>query len=186
MALNLANKVSLFKLVLVPLFVASLLKYLQTDQEFFRWLAIGIFLVAIVSDFIDGYVARVKNQKTRLGTFLDPLGDKILLDAAIIILSLSITEHIERIPIWVTVAVISRDAVIVIGSLLVHLVQGRIEIIPSSIGKAAAISQMVLVMWILCGVPEAFLMWRIAGFLTIISGLSYAYRGVKLFGEGSS
>lgn len=185
MALNLANRISLLKLALVPLFVAALLKYMHSEQELFRLLAIAIFLVATGCDFIDGYVARVKNQKTRLGTFLDPLGDKFLLNSAIIILSLPITG-LARLPAWVTVAVISRDAVIVVGSLLVHLIQGHIEIIPSNLGKATAISQMVLVMWILCCVPFPWIMWITAGSLTVLSGISYAYRGVKLFGENTS
>ncbi|MDP8248344.1 MAG: CDP-alcohol phosphatidyltransferase family protein [Candidatus Tritonobacter lacicola] len=185
MALNLANRISLLRLALVPIFVASLLKYTQAGEEIYRALALAIFLLAVVSDFIDGYVARVKNQKTILGTFLDPLGDKFLLNSAIIILSLS-TSGLQRLPIWLTVAVISRDAVIVVGFLLVHLIHGHIEIIPSNIGKAAAVSQMVLVIWVLCGVPAPYIMWKITGFLTIVSGLSYAYRGAKLFGENAS
>lgn len=185
MALNLANRISLFKLVLVPLFVASLLKYMQAEKELFRGLAITVFLVATLCDFIDGYVARVKNQKTRIGTFLDPLGDKFLLNSAIVILSLPIAG-LARIPVWVTVAVISRDAVIVCGFLLVHLVQGRIEVIPSNLGKATALCQMLLVMWVLCCIPNPWIMWAIAGSLTVLSGISYAYRGVKLFGENAS
>ncbi len=184
MALNLANRISLFRLILVPLFIGSLIKYAQVGEELYRRIAIVIFLVAIISDFIDGYIARVRNQKTTLGTFLDPLGDKILLDSAIIILSLPIAG-LARLPIWLTVAVISRDALIVFGSLLVHLVTGHIAIIPSNIGKATAISQMILVLWILCGVPYPRIMWVITGCLTILSGLGYAYRGAKLFGENS-
>ena len=85
MALTFANKVTVGRILIVPFFIATVM-YISPLHEYFRWVALGLFLVAVISDIIDGYIARTRGQKTKAGAILDPLADKILLISAFICL----------------------------------------------------------------------------------------------------
>ncbi|MCC6235284.1 MAG: CDP-alcohol phosphatidyltransferase family protein, partial [Verrucomicrobiales bacterium] len=86
--MTLANQVTIARILLIPVFVVEVLYYRHSGVEIHRWIALTLFLVASVSDGIDGWIARRFNQRTRLGAVLDPLADKLLLASALILLSL--------------------------------------------------------------------------------------------------
>ncbi|HRZ87826.1 MAG TPA: CDP-alcohol phosphatidyltransferase family protein, partial [bacterium] len=163
--MNLANKLTIFRIILVPVFIDLILKYHQMPQgtgEEFRVGAILVFIVAVLTDAADGYIARRHNQQTRLGTYLDPIADKLLLMSAVILFSLPI-ERFTRLPLWVTVSVISRDVIIVIGSLVIYVVTGKLKVLPSILGKATTFFQMMAIVSILFMLPHPEYVWRVAG-----------------------
>jgi cardiolipin synthase (CMP-forming) len=181
---NLANRVTVLRIILVPFFVGLILKFNQTSLaqgQVYRWLAVGLFCVAALSDALDGYMARRRNQITELGTILDPIADKLLLLSAVLILS--IPGHLERMPLWFVVTVFSRDIIIVLGALLLHYLMGRVTIAPNPLGKLTTVAQMTAILWILLGLDQAYIVWRIAGFLTVGSGITYILTGSKQFSE---
>ncbi len=179
--MSLANKLSLFRILLVPGFVLCLVYYQPGQREFLRYLAVALFTLGVVTDAVDGYVARAEKQATRLGAILDPAADKLLLVTAF--LSLSLLSNLPaayRLPAWVPVVVLSRDMIIVCGWLLIVLVTGNLQALPSRLGKATTFLQMLTIISVLLGLPFArFVLWS-AMALTILSGIGYLRRGNHL------
>lgn len=151
--------------------------------EHFRWIAIAVFFVAVVSDAVDGFIARRFNQITELGKALDPIADKLLLLSAIIILSFP--GYLVKLPLWFIVTVLSRDVLILLGALMLYLFaeKGRLKIAPNLLGKATTVAQMTTVLWIMVGAPHAEYVWRTAGALTIASGIAYMGAASRQFNE---
>ncbi|HMJ07215.1 MAG TPA: CDP-alcohol phosphatidyltransferase family protein, partial [Chthoniobacterales bacterium] len=146
-----ANKITIVRILLIPAFVTMAIYYgqgvaLGDPQEWQRFAAIVIFLVAAASDGLDGYVARHYNQRSALGVILDPIADKGLLLSGIITLSISNWSELSpqdgRFPAWFPVLVITRDAVILVGSVVLHLLNGKVLVRPSWTGKVATFLQM--------------------------------------------
>lgn len=186
--MNLANKITIFRIIMVPVFIGLILKYHEMEHgtgEEYRVLAITAFIVAILTDGLDGYIARRHKQQTTLGTYLDPMADKLLLMSAVIIFSMPL-ERFARLPLWFTVSVISRDVIIVIGSLMIYLTTGKLKVVPSMLGKMTTFFQMMAVVWILLMLPHPNYVWCAAGILTIFSGLGYIYSGSKQLGEAGN
>ena len=181
--MSLANKLSLFRILLVPAFVLCLLYYKPGESEWLRYLALALFSVAVITDAVDGYIARVGKQATRLGAILDPLADKLLLVSAFLCLSMVPTlPPLYRLPAWVPILVLSRDALIVFGWLVVVLLTGDFQTQPrpSRIGKATTFFQMATIVSVLLGwVLSAGILW-IAMVLTVLSGISYVREGNRL------
>lgn len=185
MSLNLANKITIIRLLLIPVFAALLLNYKASglgDGEILRHMAIFVFLLASVSDAVDGFVARTFNQITRLGSFLDPLADKLLLLTGIILLSLNI-PGLARLPIWFPVLVFSRDLFLLLGAVMIQLTSGHLKVVPNILGKVTTFLQMATVLWILFKLPEPHLIWILAGALTFLSGIVYLFTGSKQLTE---
>ena len=176
--LNLPNLITMIRILLVPVFVSLLLYYRETGDEAFRWSAIMVFAVAITSDALDGLIARLKHQKTVLGSFLDPLADKLLIVTAVIILSVEIGP-LAKLPTWFPVLVISRDIIIIFGALLIHMLAGSISPTPSVAGKCTTFFQMLTVIWILLRFPYQYLPLYAAAILTVVSGIEYISMGMK-------
>lgn len=185
--MSLANKLSIFRILLIPFFVLCLLYY-RPPHETLRYLALGIFIVGVVTDAVDGYVARAMAQSTRLGAILDPLADKLLLTTAFLCLALISTLPAPyKVAGWVPILMVSRDVIIVVGSLVIYLVTGMFEIIPSRLGKAATFAQMMTVIVALIGSPWMPLVLSVTVVLTILSGIGYLRRGNHLLnGERTS
>lgn len=127
-ALTLANLLTITRLLIVPVFVLSI--YYQQ----FTW-ALALFFIAALTDALDGFIARAFNQKTQLGTILDPMADKLLLVTAFVVLSTHGLTKTPPIPFWVTVTAISRDIFIVIGALAINISTGFSGFRPSILGK---------------------------------------------------
>jgi CDP-diacylglycerol--glycerol-3-phosphate 3-phosphatidyltransferase len=192
-----ANKITIARIFMIPLFVMMAIYYGRSvqkgaPQEWQRWAAIAVFVIAAASDGVDGYIARRYNQKSRLGVILDPIADKGLLLAAIITLSFSNWAY--EFPIWFPVLVIARDAVIVVGTMTLQFLNGAVRVKPSWIGKTATALQMVAIA--LCMLQLNFFhrtvpigSWQVdadfldipvylAGFATFISGVGYVIDGI--------
>jgi len=175
--MNFANKISTFRILSVPFFIASLIYY-SRDKDYLRFVALGIFSLAVISDAIDGYIARKSQQYSKAGLVLDPLGDKLLLMSAFICLSLK-SGFPLRFPIGITLIVVSRDVMILLGTLVIYIVKQEINISPTRWGKLTTIFQMASVMAVLLELRFSPILWWIAAFFTLISGIDYVKRGFK-------
>jgi CDP-diacylglycerol--glycerol-3-phosphate 3-phosphatidyltransferase len=176
-----ANKISVFRILLVPWFVGELLYYFETGREIHRHLAIVVFALASLSDGVDGYVARRFNQRTELGAILDPIGDKLLLVAGMVLLSLPNHPNLTPLPLWLTVTAISRDLLLLLGTVVLHLVNHRPIVRPHWIGKVATLLQIGAISWALLKLgPPGLQIWSVtATAATGASGLIYVLDGVR-------
>jgi cardiolipin synthase len=108
-AMTTANKITILRILLVPFFVVEVLYYVRSGNELHRLLGLLAFAVAAILDGVDGYVARRYNQKSELGTVLDPAADKLLLVSAVVVLSFDHATRLGEIPLWLTGLSIGRD-----------------------------------------------------------------------------
>ena len=196
-----ANQITIGRILLIPVYVLMALYYGRSvahgaPQEWMRYAAIAIFVSAAASDGIDGYIARRYNQMSKLGAVLDPIADKGLLLAGVITLTFSNWQY--EFPLWFPVLVIGRDAVILIGTIVLHFINGDVKVRPSWTGKTATVAQMIAIgcamlfsgtSWKtrIAGMDVAFLDLpvRVAGFFTLVSGLGYVKDGlVQLQSKG--
>lgn len=181
--MNLANKITIFRILLVPFFIASILYY-SDARPYLRLASLIIFGVAVFTDAIDGGIARSRSQITELGIVLDPIADKLLIASAFI--SLSMIKNIPaqlRIPAWVVLTVVSRDVIIILGSIIIYLLKGNITIKPSWLGKTTTFLQMMAILSILTIFKfDKFLVYP-AILFTIISGIDYIWRGSRQLSE---
>jgi cardiolipin synthase (CMP-forming) len=175
--LNLANKISIARIILIPFFIASVV-YSRLD------LALTFFVLAIISDGADGFIARTLKQKTKLGTILDPLADKLLLISAYICLSVanSIPGWLKM-PPYVPIIIISRDVIIVLGSVMIYLIRGELNISPSIIGKVTTFFQMITIVSVLAQFRYSSTIWNITVTLTVVSGIDYIMKGSRVLSE---
>lgn len=172
--LNLPNTITIARIVIIPLFITTVI-YKRYDY------ALYLFVIAALTDALDGLIARLTNQKTVLGTFLDPLADKFLLVTSFILFSMN-----GWLPKWLTITVISRDIIVIIGWVLIYLTTHISNVQPTITGKAAIAMQLIVLCYVLLTVnivslpkmPDVLILVTAA--LTIISGLHYIYRGLKL------
>ena len=178
--MNLANKVSIFRIASIPFFIACILYY-TPERDFLRFFALGIFLLAVVSDAIDGLIARLGRQKTKIGSILDPLADKFLLSIAFLVLFFlqGLPDGI-RPPLWIVLIVVSRDVIVILGAAVIFIIKKDLEVIPTKWGKFATFFQMATISFILLQWQAAVFFWRFAGLFTVISGLDYLIKGVKI------
>lgn len=176
--MNFANKISTFRILTVPFFLSSLIYY-SPERPYFRFIALGIFILAVVSDAVDGYIARKSKQQSKAGLVLDPLGDKLLLMAAFIGLTF-IPQFALKFPLWVTLIVISRDIIILMGALIIYIVKQNIAVFPTRWGKLTTTFQMTAVLVVLLQLRFAFIFWWLAVLFTLISGIDYIMRGFKI------
>jgi cardiolipin synthase len=148
-------------------------------------LALAIFFIASLTDFADGYVARKFNQQSRLGRLLDPLADKLLTTASFIVMAIP-HAGFPSIPVWLAVAVVSRDAFILAGSLAVYLITGFKEFKPTLLGKVNTFVELGLIVWFLAfntfGVFTFILplcYWIVMASV-LASGIEYVIRGIHI------
>ena len=185
MSLTLANQFTICRLLTVPFFITAVLYY-SPEKDFLRFVALGIFLVAVTLDLLDGFAARRLQQETKAGAILDPLADKILLISAYICLyKIGVLLDEVRFPIWLVVAVISRDAVLLIGCSVIQIVNGDVHIHPTAWGKMTVFFQVLAVCGILLQWPALSFTWYIILTLVIISGVDYLIKGVKDLNNGT-
>ena len=176
-----ANKVTIFRILLIPFFVVEVLYYVNTGNEVHRLLGVLCFAVAAVCDGVDGYIARHYNQRSELGAVLDPLADKLLLVSGIVLLSFDHHPRLPTIPLWLTGTIIGRDILLLIGMIVIQMMVGRVKVRPRILGKIATVFQMVVVLWILLKWGGRWLTcWTVsAAVCTGISGLLYLYDGMR-------
>ncbi len=180
MILTYANQLTLLRMVFVPIFVILLI-YDHPKA------ATVLFLIAAITDGLDGLLARKLQQKTVLGSFLDPMADKILLTAAFVTLTVPSLPLILHIPTWLTVLTISRDVLIAVSVLIIHLQTQHSQFPPSLLGKCTTAVQLLTVgvcMFANFDAEHATVIFPLVKYstlaLTLASGLHYAYKSVKI------
>lgn len=173
--MNIPNMLTMIRIILVPVFVILLMQ-----GSFFY--ALTVFIIAGVTDGLDGFLARILRQQTVLGSYLDPLADKALIITAFVALSI-----LDIIPGWLAVIVISRDCVILLGVSVLFLMSVSFEIRPAYVSKATTVLQLLTVFLTLMSkcmpgyINHAMIetcFW-ITAFFTVVSGLNYISRGTK-------
>ncbi len=166
--MNLPNKLTVVRMVLVPFFVASLL--LSGSNEALKWAALVLFVVASLTDFLDGYIARKYNLITNFGKFMDPLADKILTISGMICLI-----ELGRIPSWIVVIIVARE--FIISGFRLIAAENGVVIAANYWGKFKTTFQMIMIILMIVNIPQLQIltnltMW-IALALTIISLVTY-------------
>ncbi|MCK4999162.1 MAG: CDP-alcohol phosphatidyltransferase family protein [Anaerohalosphaera sp.] len=155
MKLNLANRITVIRILLIFPFIICLLRMNQPQYgDTFRHIATVIFLAMCISDALDGYMARVKKQVTRLGSFLDPMADKLLMTTACVLLAhknIAIPGFV--LPKEVAVLIIGKDILLLLGFTVLYMMTAKVHIVPNPIGKFAAFLQLSMVAAILIA-PE--------------------------------
>lgn len=167
---NLPNALTLFRIFLVPFLVVVLLTKF-TGREF---VGLGIFLIAAVTDFFDGWIARRRNQTTRLGALLDPIADKLLMSSAFISLVEMDPVHV---PAWMVVIIIGRE--FAVSGLRSIAAQQGVTIAASPLGKGKMVSQVIAISLLILGyelgqfrVSGKFALWAVMIF-ALASGVDY-------------
>jgi CDP-diacylglycerol--glycerol-3-phosphate 3-phosphatidyltransferase len=182
--MTLANKITIARLCLIPMFGifawrygASAMRGRRAESE--RVVATVAFMLAAALDGLDGFIARRFNQRSRLGAILDPIADKGLVTTAIVVLAHH--NRSREFPIWFPIAVIGRDAILLIGFLGLSKAIGRVEIRPSKIGKAATLLQIASILWLLVGLRRRGQIYlpALATLFTVASGLGYLGDGIR-------
>lgn len=176
---TIANQLTLLRMLLIPAFV------LLVVYGYFGW-ALVVFLVAGATDAFDGLAARRAGQKTTLGAWLDPAADKLLLVTAFVVLTLPNIGLVNRVPIWLTILIISRDVGIVLTVAIVSLAMGPRTFKPSLLGKGATaffILTCVVVMYFnylgrQSNIVDAFIWGSLL--ITLASGIDYVFRVARI------
>ena len=177
--LTLANQLTLLRMLLIPAFV------LLVVYGRLGW-ALFVLLVAGITDALDGLIARRAGQKTTLGAWLDPMADKLLLTSAFVVLTVPGTALVQRVPLWLTILIISRDIVIVLTVAIVNLAIGRRTFTPSLLGKTATAiyiaTGLLFMLFNYAGRPSPILDFFVYLSLavTILSSVDYMVRAARI------
>jgi cardiolipin synthase len=175
--LTLANRLTVLRILMTPAITILLLyNYMAA--------ALAAFVLAGITDGLDGFVARRKSQRTALGMVLDPLADKLLLMSAVVALTI-----LRELPRWFTIIIVSRDLMLIGGSILLYMFLGKMAMPPSWLGKCTTVFQIATVLLVMLDnfapvlrsavMPVAFLTTA----FTIGSGLDYVFRGTRLLSD---
>jgi len=173
-----ANQLTILRIIFVPVFII-LLVYNELGWAF------GTFVLAGITDVLDGVIARRFGQKTSIGAVLDPLADKLLMTSSIVILSLPQMEFLNTVPRWLMIIIIFRDMFILLVSLIVVLMVGWRVFTPTIYGKASTVMQVLTVLavlytnWRHLAEPELSIAFYMTGLMTAFSGIHYLVRGLR-------
>ncbi len=178
--MNLPNKLTILRVIMIPFFVLALL-YDGGQNQTLRYVAAAIFIIASLTDMLDGKIARKYNLVTNFGKFMDPLADKLLVCSALICL-----VELKELPAWMVIVIISREFIIS-GFRLVASDNG-VVIAASYWGKFKTTFQMIAVVLLIVGIPSLSMVttavvW-IALVLTVISLVDYIAKNVNVLKEG--
>ena len=178
--MNLANKLTMLRILMIPVFIAVLV-YSKDRDIVYRYIALGIFIIASATDALDGYVARRYNMITDFGKLMDPLADKILVSSALIILI-----ELGNISSWIVSIVIARE--FIISGIRLIATEKNIIIAASPLGKLKTVSQMLSVILMLLSIGTiSFItdlsIW-IMCILSVVSLLDYIIKNKKVLSLG--
>lgn len=171
--MNIPNSLTILRILLIPVYIG----FMTYGSYGYALLTL---LVAGLTDAIDGYLARRLNQRTRLGTLLDPLADKLLLTSSFISLAM-----LHLVPSWLVILVVSRDIILLLGTVVAHVTSTPINVTPTFLGKGTTLFQLSYVLLVVTltwrGLDRSMLtplVVLMVGF-TLGSGLHYLYRGYR-------
>lgn len=172
--MNIANKLTVFRVILIPFFVFFML----TDfWSFNRWIAFGIFTLATITDKLDGTLAKKLNLVTTFGKFMDPIADKLLVCSALICLTAN-----GEIPAWITITIIGREFIISAIRLLAS--DNGVAIAATWWGKSKTIAQMAMIIIMLMNVPAFHILGQIVMYvaliLTVVSMVDYIIKNKEV------
>lgn len=178
--MNLANKLTLSRIFMIPVFVF----FLMRGTDFDLLISGGIFIIASITDFFDGYIARSRNLVTKFGKFMDPLADKLLVLSAFICFI-----ELGLIPSWAVIIIVARELIVSIFRAIAA--SEGIVIAAGYLGKYKTVTQMIAVIVfclnpIISGfttLPIAMTLFYICTFLTLLSGFDYLYKNRQLLGD---
>ena len=177
--MNLPNKLTMARIIMIPIFLVLLLCPLGLDKQVARYIATGIFCLASITDCLDGYIARKYNLVTNFGKFMDPLADKLLVSSAMISM-----VSLGDIPAWIVIIIISREFIIT-GFRLIAVENG-VVIAASWWGKIKTVSQMLMIIVVLSGIGgvAGYSLGRIliyvSAFFTVVSGVDYIVKNINV------
>jgi len=176
------NVVSSIRLLLVPGVVAALLYASEGDLS--KWVPVGLFILAALTDALDGYLARHRGKQTLMGAFLDPVADKALICATLIVLAVKPIG--QRVPAWLVAVVVARETFVILGSaaLVLRGAAGRVK--PMLLGKLSVGVLMIVALASLileAGNPVFVVLFPLAGALVVASGLQILHYGAQVLGE---
>ncbi len=177
--MNIANKLTVFRVILVPFFVI----FMITDfTAYNRWIAFAIFVIATITDKLDGTIAHKYNMVTNFGKFMDPIADKLLVCSALVCLTAS-----GEVPSWVTILIIGRE--FAISGIRLIAADNDVAIAATWWGKSKTIAQMAMIIIILMKVPAFYILGQIVMYvsvvLTVVSLVDYIVknRNVLVFDD---
>ncbi|MFQ5900539.1 MAG: CDP-diacylglycerol--glycerol-3-phosphate 3-phosphatidyltransferase [Thermodesulfobacteriota bacterium] len=171
--MNIPNSLTILRILFVPLLIILVI---DNHSE----TALIVFIAAAITDGLDGFIARMYDQKTVLGSYLDPAADKLLLVSCYIALTIK-----GYLPSWLAVIVVSRDIILITGFMVIFLLNDRksVEISPTFISKITTFFQIVVILGVLLTMNNIlhsiYILYWITALLTIISGLDYIYKGSR-------
>lgn len=178
--MTISNKLTIFRILLVPFFVWFMISSVPNANLY----AVGFFILASVTDFLDGYLARKRNEITDFGKFLDPIADKILVISALVCL-------VERnlVPSWAVIIIIARE--FIVSGLRMSAASKNIVIAADKLGKMKTVVQMIAIILLIMGISIKFVnkyyipyvLFYFAVVLTILSGISYLVKGIEILKE---
>ena len=174
MQMNLPNKLTLLRVIMIPIFVVVLLSSL-VPAPLNRYIAVVIFILASFTDYLDGHIARKYNLVTNFGKFMDPLADKLLVSAAMICMI-----ELGMLPAWVVIIIISREFIIT-GFRLIAA-EGGLVIAASWWGKIKTVTQMAMIILMLLGVNKVIgtILVVLATIFTVVSGVDYIVKNISV------
>ena len=176
--MNLPNSLTILRILLIPVFIGFLL------YERYEY-SLAVLLLAGLTDGLDGTIARVANQRTRLGADLDPVADKLLLTSGFVTLSV-----LHLVPSWIAIVVVSRDMMLMTGTLLARLTESQLDISPTLLGKGTTLVQLsylILVVVLTSRQMDLSLIQPLLYLMvcvTVMSGFHYLYRGFTRLSTG--
>lgn len=177
--LNLPNILSLLRILLIPVFLALMIQGKVMEAS-------AVFFFAGFTDVLDGFAARLLHQRTKIGALLDPAGDKLLMTSAFIVLTIPSLNSPHIIPLWLTIAVISRDLFIVSSAFALYKLRGQKTFLPSIWGKSSTVCQFMVLILVLffnsfqISFPYLRLLYFLTLALTLLSGVHYSYIGFRI------
>lgn len=171
--MNIPNSLTILRILLIPVFI-GFMTYRQYGY------ALATLFCAGITDALDGLVARMTNQQTKLGEILDPLADKLLLTSAFLTLA-----AFHLVPSWVVILVVSRDLILMLGTVVAHVTNVAIDITPTVLGKGTTLCQLTYVLlvvamiWRGMKIGVLFPLLVVMVVFTLGSGFHYLYRGYR-------
>ncbi|MEW6607103.1 MAG: CDP-alcohol phosphatidyltransferase family protein [bacterium] len=181
--MTLANKITILRILLIPVLVIFLVYGYRKNLLLFRHIALGIFILSMITDALDGMVARAFKQKTNLGSLLDPLADKLLL-----VTTFGVIGYIGKISLGIVILVISREVIMTLGWIILHIFSpNTITIKPSILGKITTALQMLTIICCLIEIQYPIIIrWTLITTMvifTIASTLHYIFVGSQMLNE---
>ncbi|MBU1627394.1 CDP-alcohol phosphatidyltransferase family protein [bacterium] len=177
--MNIANRLTVFRIFLIPLYFIFLL-YSFPNNKLYTTLSFLLLVVIAFGDAVDGFLARKLHQVTKLGTILDPIADKLAISISFVILGVY-----QGIPAWLVIIVISKDVLIFLGWFILYILNCDVTVIPSIFGKVSSFLQFsVVLLHFIMKVTNIFdsvipVIWWFTCAATIAAGISYVYDGMK-------